>query len=317
MTPPVEPARPVADLVPQLAPLCGGRVRPGEPLAAHTTYRIGGPADLFAIARSRDELVALIQAARTLGLPWRVLGRGSNLLVSDRGVRGLVVKNLSEEVVFQLDQDPPTVVVDSGVSCARLAAQAAQHGLAGLEFAIAIPGTIGGAVVQNAGAHGSEIKDLLEAVTILTPAGEIQTLPADALALGYRTSRFQREPALILSARLRLRRESPVVIGERLRRIRLRRAETQPREPSCGSVFKNPPGDYAGRLIERAGLKGLRCGQAQVSLRHANFIVNLGGATASEVRRLIRQVQETVARQFGVDLETEVEIIGEWAEEEG
>ncbi len=296
--------------------IVGDRLRVDEPLAAYTTLRVGGPADFLAVARTTDEVVALVRAAVELGLPWRVVGRGSNLLIADQGVRGLVIRNAANGVRIGPGDAPDRARVraDAGVSCANLASRAVKEGLAGLEFAVAIPGTIGGAVVQNAGAHGREMVDVLRAVEYLSAEGELATAPVEQLELAYRHSRFKRPPGgeAVLRAEICLTRASPETVAEKVREIRAWRAASQPTEPSAGSIFTNPPGDYAGRLIDAAGLKGLVIGGAQISSKHANFIVNLGGARAADVAALIDRAQAEVERQFGVHLEPEVERIGEW-----
>jgi UDP-N-acetylmuramate dehydrogenase len=300
----------------ELARIVPGRLKLDEPLAQYTTLRVGGPADFLAVAQKRDEVVELVRAAQRLGLPWRMIGRGSNLLVADAGARGLVIRNTANEVRVLPGEIPEHQVVraDAGVSCANLASRSAKLGLAGLEFAVAIPGTIGGAVVQDAGAHGTEMRDVLVAVEYLDRDGEVRTAPAAELELAYRFSRFKRPPRgqAVLRADLRLTRSTPEQVTRLIDEIRTWRAASQPTEPSAGSIFTNPPGDYAGRLIEQVGLKGRQLGQAQISPKHANFIVNLGGASAADVRGLIELAREEVRRQFGVDLEQEVEAFGDW-----
>jgi UDP-N-acetylmuramate dehydrogenase len=293
------------------------RLKVHEPLAAYTTLRVGGPADYLAVAKTTDEVVALVRAAGELGLPWRIVGRGSNLLVSDRGVRGLTIRNTAAAVRILPGDTPDTAIVraDAGVSCANLASRAAKEGLTDLEFAVAIPGTVGGAVVQDAGAHGSQMADVLVAVDYLTRDGELARLPVDQLALGYRSSRFKQPPRgeAVLRADVRLRRAPPDVVAAKVREIREWRAASQPTEPSAGSIFTNPPGDYAGRLIEAAGLKGCQIGGAQISPKHANFVVNPSGtAQAADVAALIERAQAEVEAKFGIRLEPEVEKIGDW-----
>lgn len=297
--------------------IVGDRLKVDEPLAAYTTMRVGGPADFLAVAKTTDEVISLVRAAQRIGLPWRIIGRGSNLLVSDRGVRGLVVRNTAADLEVLPGETPDTAVIraDAGVSCANLASRCAKEGLTDLEFAVAIPGTIGGAVVQDAGAHGSQMVDVLISVECLTRDGQLARLPADELQLGYRTSRFKQPPRgdAVLRADLRLHRAPPEVVAERVREIREWRAASQPTEPSAGSIFTNPPGDYAGRLIEAAGLKGFRIGGAQISPKHANFVVNPSGqARAADVAALIERAQAEVQQKFGVHLEPEVEKIGDW-----
>jgi UDP-N-acetylmuramate dehydrogenase len=307
----------VTDPAARFRAIVGERVKLDEPLAAYTTMRVGGPADFLAVAKTTDEVVALVRAAVELRLPWRIVGRGSNLLVADSGVRGLVIRNTAAAVRVLPGDTPATAIVraDAGVSCANLASRAAKEGLTDLEFAVAIPGTVGGAVVQNAGAHGSEMVSVLVSVEYLTRDGELARLPVDQLELAYRSSRFKRPPRgeAVLRADLRLRRAPPEAVAEKVREIREWRAASQPTEPSAGSIFTNPPGDYAGRLVEAAGLKGLQIGGAQISPKHANFVVNPGGtARAADVAALIERAQAEVEAEFGVRLEPEVEKIGEW-----
>lgn len=305
-----------SELIARLAAIVPGRLKLDEPLAAYTTLRVGGPADALAIAQTTDELIALVGAAAKAGVPWRVIGRGSNLLVADRGVRGLVIRNAASAVEL-LDGPTPErarLRADAGVSCANLASRTGRLGLAGFEFAVAIPGTIGGAVVQDAGAHGAQMADVLVSVGYLDRAGDPAVAPVDELALAYRTSRFKQPPRgeAVLWAQIELRRADPAAVSATIAEIRAWRAASQPTEPSAGSIFTNPPGDFAGRLIEAAGLKGHRIGGAQISPRHANFIVNPGGATAADVAALIELARAEVARQLGVTLEPEVEPFGEW-----
>lgn len=307
----------MSDLAAPFRAIVGERLKLDEPLATYTTLRVGGPADLLAVARTTDEVVALVRAAQRTSMPWRIVGRGSNLLVADRGVRGLVIRNSATgvKVLRGPTADAAVVRADAGVSCANLASRAAREGLKDFEFAVAIPGTIGGAVVQNAGAHGAEMVDVLVAVECLTRDGELARLPVDRLDLAYRTSRFKRPPRgeAVLCADVQLRRAPSDEVTARVKEIREWRAASQPTEPSAGSIFTNPPGDYAGRLIEAAGLKGLRIGGAQISPKHANFIVNPAGeARAADVAALIEHARAAVERQFGLHLEPEVEKIGDW-----
>jgi UDP-N-acetylmuramate dehydrogenase len=296
----------------RLAALVGERLKVDEPLAAYTTMRVGGPADFLALARTTGEVVALVGAAGELGLPWRIIGRGSNLLVADAGVRGLVIRNTAARI--DVRGGGATVRAEAGLSCAQLAGRTAKLGLSGAEFLAAIPGTIGGAVVQNAGAHGTEIVDVLARVDYLGPDGALGRLSPEQLEARYRWSRFKEPPRdrAVLSAEIRLARSTPEAVAAKIAEIRAWRASSQPGEPSAGSIFTNPPGDYAGRLIEAAGLKGLQVGGAQISLVHANFIVNLGGARAADVAALIERARTTVAERFGVELEPEGERIGDW-----
>jgi len=281
-----------------------------EPMRSHTTWRIGGNADVFVVPESIDELQGALATARSMGLPWMVVGRGSNLLVQDGGIRGVVIK--MGDAFAQIEAKDRTVVAGAGRSIISAAHVALRSNLQGLEFATGIPGSVGGAVMMNAGANGGEVKDVLAWAEVLTPLGEVQRLDNSDLNFSYRYSRLKDSPAIVLRACFRLQPGDGAELLERVHQSSLRRAGTQPlSQPSCGSVFRNPPGDYAARLVEAAGLKGLRHGDAQISDKHANFIVNLGQAKASDVLWLMQQAQETVANQFNVHLETEVRIVGE------
>lgn len=286
----------------------GRALRMAEPLAPYTSFRIGGPADLFLSVRSPDDLVDAVVAAEAAGVRWLVLGRGSNVLIDDLGVRGLVIRN--DAVGFEIDRETGRVRCASGARLPSVGAQSAQAGLAGLEWAVGIPGSVGGGVVMNAGAHGGCIADTLVSAEVLQQ-GQRVVLPAAALEHGYRSSRLQRERDLIvLGADFQLRPSPPEEVLQRLRAHRQYRQQTQPTDPGAGSIFRNPPAASAGALIDQAGLKGMRRGGALISPKHGNFIVNAGGATAADVRALIALARETVLAQFGIALHTEIEIIG-------
>jgi UDP-N-acetylmuramate dehydrogenase len=283
------------------------------PLAPYTTYRIGGAADLLLEVMSADELQRTWQMAHACGVHCLVLGRGSNVLVSDRGVRGLVLVNRCAGLVLGEDGN---VRVDSGVTLTAVARETTAAGLCGLEWAVGIPGSVGGAIVGNAGAHGGYVGDVLEAVTILDESGARRLNRCD-LGMGYRTSKLKAIPAsngrpVILDATFALRPGEREVLEQQMTEWLHWREDRQPREPSAGSVFKRTVQYPAGFLIDQAGLKGKRRGDAQVSPKHANFIVNLGAAKASDVRALVEEVQETVEARFGARLELEIELIGEW-----
>jgi UDP-N-acetylmuramate dehydrogenase len=285
-----------------------------EPLARFTTMRVGGPADLFATVHNLFELRALVRFARARGLPHMVLGRGSDLVISDRGVRGLVIQDRAEG--SRIDGD--RYVADAGVPMARAATETQKAGLTGLEFGLAIPGTVGGAVWANAGAHESDIAGVVESARVLAADGSEAIVPAAELGLAYRDSAFKHAPgdgppAIVLDATFRLEPADPDVIKTRLDDIRRWRQAHQPLgQASAGSVFRNPPSDSAGRLIEAAGLKGVRIGGASVSEKHANFIVNDRTGTATDVRRLGDHVRDVVAEARGIALEYEVEFVGDW-----
>jgi UDP-N-acetylmuramate dehydrogenase len=287
--------------------------RANELLSAHTTFRIGGPADFFVTAQTLDDLIACVRRARERGVPVFILGNGSNILIRDRGVRGLVIENHCHQFSLDLiNSDRAMLRVESGAVLPGLANRLARQGWAGLEWAIGVPGTIGGAIVGNAGAHGACIADNLIGVTILDAHDTIRELPKTELAFAYRTSRFKRARAeMILRAEIELARDDPDACIARMQQYTEHRRRTQPTEPSVGSMFKNPPGDFAGRLIDAAGLKGTRVGGIEVSQVHANFFVNRGGATASDVLQLIEIVRERVRAMFGVELELEIQVIGD------
>ncbi len=289
--------------------LPGLELREEEPMRGHTTFRVGGPARLMALPRSRKEAAAAVRAAAEKGIAPFFLGNGSNLLVSDAGYEGFVLKVSGLDRVWEANR---RLRAESGISLARLARAALGRGLTGLEFAHGIPGTLGGAVVMNAGAYGGEMVQVLTAVTYLDGAGEERTLPAAECALTYRHSLFSDHPDwLVLEAELELQPGDAEAIQARMDELAAKRREKQPLEwPSAGSTFKRPEGRFAAALIEECGLKGTRVGGAQVSEKHAGFLVNRGGATADDVRRLIARVQETVLARTGVALEPEVKFLG-------
>jgi UDP-N-acetylmuramate dehydrogenase len=285
-------------------------IRADAPLAPMTTLRVGGPADRLAEPHSRQELLAVLAAARDAGLPWLVIGNGSNLVVADAGVRGLVVRNRARQVELA----GTTLSADAGTPMAMLVKHASAAGLTGLEWGIAVPGTLGGAVWANAGAHGGEIADRLAWVETWDPAnGALGRLAAAACGFGYRESRFKHEALVVVAAGLDLASDQPEAVAERVSGFQAQRLATQPlAEQNAGSVFRNPPGDHAGRLIEAAGLKGRRLGTASVSTRHANFIVTDRGGSATDVRRLADEVRNLVAEASGVTLAYEIEFVGAW-----
>ncbi|MCW5879110.1 MAG: UDP-N-acetylmuramate dehydrogenase [Anaerolineales bacterium] len=288
----------------------GERLREQHPLARYTSARLGGAADALVLARSADELATSAQALWDLELPFIVLGGGSNVLVSDAGVRQVVLLNQANQVVF----DDQGVWAESGAGLGVIARQAAAKGLGGLAWAAGIPGSLGGAVTGNAGAHGSDTAAVLELADILHCTQGRQTWTAEQMAYGYRTSWFKAHPgqAVVLAARLRLNPMPEAEIRSAMESFNAYRRLTQPPGASMGSMFKNPPGDSAGRLIEAAGLKGLQQGQAQISPLHANFFLNRGGARAEDVYALIQQARQAVKDQSGVELQLEVELIGDW-----
>jgi UDP-N-acetylmuramate dehydrogenase len=280
-----------------------------EPMSRHTTFRIGGPADYFLTPSCAEEIREVIAYCRECGLPYFVLGNGSNLLVSDQGYRGVVVQ--IDYRMQEMTAEGCEIRAQAGVLLSRAAACARDHALTGFEFASGIPGTLGGGVSMNAGAYGGEMKDVLVSVRVLDADLQIRTLPAEELALGYRHSRIQEEDMIVTDVTLRLREGKKEEIIARMNELREARTSRQPLEfPSAGSTFKRPEGYFAGKLIMDAGLRGFRVGDAQVAEKHCGFVVNRGAATAADVCELIRRVQETVWEKDGVRLEPEVRFLG-------
>jgi UDP-N-acetylmuramate dehydrogenase len=288
----------------------GIALTPGAPLGPLSTLRVGGPADRLLAVRSRAELLTALRLARDAGSPWFVLGNGSDLVIADAGMRGLVIRNRARAVTT----DGLQLHADAGSPMAALVRRASVDGLAGLEFGTSIPGTLGGAVWANAGAHGSEMREVVAAVEAWDPRDDsVCTLDADACAFDYRESRFKHSLEVVLSATLALNRDASAAIAARVEANQAQRIATQPlADQNAGSVFRNPVGDHAGRLIDAAGLKGLRVGGAAVSDRHANFIVTDRGARAWDVRLLGDRVRAEVLARFGVGLTYEVEFVGDW-----
>lgn len=304
----------------------GLAVRRDEPMARHTTWRVGGPADLFVTVQSVDDLIHAVELAWTYELPCFVLGGGSNILVGDGGIRGLVVHNragaISIEVAgqrFPLEKAPAdmqeaVLYLESGAALPAAARRLIELGWDGLTWAADIPGTIGGAVVQNAGAFGECLADGVIEVEWMDPAGRLGAWLREECGFGYRSSRLRgRRDIIVLGLRMQVERREPAELRARHAELAPLRRSRQPAGPSAGSVFRNPAGGYAGKLIEEAGLKGRRIGGAHVSERHANFIVNDAGATAQDILRLIELVRESVRRTHGVELELEIELVGEFA----
>lgn len=280
-----------------------------EPMKLHTTFRIGGSADFFVKPESEDEIKALIECACKYNTAYYILGGGSNLLVNDEGYRGLIIQ-LGDEFGEIGMSDDTTVIAKAGARLSKVGNFAASKGLAGFEFASGIPGTVGGAVVMNAGAYGGEIKNIIVSASVLTSDNRIQTLSADELELGYRTSIIQRKGWTVLSAEFKLEHGDEVRIREYIKELAVRRREKQPLEyPSAGSTFKRPEGYFAGKLIEGAGLKGFSIGGARVSDKHAGFVINTGGATASDVIRLTEEIKKKIMEIYGIELELEVKVI--------
>jgi UDP-N-acetylmuramate dehydrogenase len=295
----------------------GERLQRDVMLSRYTAARIGGPADFLLVANTANDLADIGLKVWKLEFPFTVLGSGANVLVSDKGVRGLVIINRARQVWFHPQAEPPTVWAESGVNLGNLARQTIALGLSGLEWAAGIPGTVGGAVVGNAGAYGGDMAANLLMAEILHREGKKITRErwnVGQLGLGYRTSLLKQNPGknVVLSALLRLERSTPEAVQGKINEFNQKRQATQPPGASMGSMFKNPPGDFAGRLIEAVGLKGTRIGDAEISLLHANFFVNQGKARAKDVYALIEQAHQKVLEQFGINLALEVELVGEW-----
>ena len=291
----------------------GDKVKENVSLAPYTSARIGGPADILIIAESADELVRIIKLLRKQEIDYLMLGGGSNVLVSDKGVRGVVVLNRAKGVRFH-NGDQPSVTAESGVIFSNLANRCAAKGLAGLEWAATVPGTIGGAVYGNAGAFGGDMAGNLIWAELLTAAGGREKYTAEQMGYGYRTSILKRGEldAVVLAAELSLRNSTKEEVTTNIEQFSAHRKTTQPPGASMGSMFKNPNGDYAGRLIEAAGLKGTRIGNAEISPLHGNFFINHGTTRAEDIRTLIELVMKTVKETQGVELELEIELVGDW-----
>ena len=294
----------------QAAQALGIPVAVGEPMSRHTTFQIGGPADRFAAVETLPQLKALLQALESQGLPYLVLGKGSNLLVSDKGIRGAVLLLSGEFKAVTLLEDG-LVRAGAGASLASVCRFAQEHSLTGLEFAWGIPGSVGGAAYMDAGAYGGEMKDVLESVTFLDSDLTERTLPAAELALGYRTSLFEQHPDwCVLSATVRLQPGDSAAILAEMQDYLQRRKDKQPMEwPSAGSTFKRPQGAFAGKLIEDCGLRGFTVGGAQISEKHCGFVINRGGATCADVVSLTNQVKAIVLQKTGYTLEREIRVV--------
>jgi len=282
-----------------------------EPMRRHTTFRVGGPADLFLMPRTPDEVKRIVDLLNKESVPYYILGNGSNLLVSDQGYRGVIVQIYKEMNQIEIEGD--VVRAQAGALLSAVANRALEAELAGFEFAAGIPGTLGGACVMNAGAYGGEMKDVLKEVTVLTPDGEMITIPGEKLELGYRTSIIAKKGYIVLEAQIQLHDGEKDAIKAVMDDLKERRVSKQPLEyPSAGSTFKRPEGYFAGKLIQDAGLRGFQVGGAQVSEKHCGFVINKDHATAADVAELMRQVSERVEEQFGVKLEPEVKRLGEF-----
>ena len=281
-----------------------------EPMSRHTTFRVGGPADFFVTPKAKEEVRDVIRICKEAGMPYYIIGNGSNLLVSDAGYRGVIVQIYKEMNEVKVEGD--LVKAQAGALLSGIAAKALGAELSGFEFASGIPGTIGGACVMNAGAYGGEMKDVLESVTVLTGEGKIIELGRNELELGYRTSVIAKKGYIVLEAVLKLERGDGEKIKTYMDELKEKRVTKQPLEyPSAGSTFKRPEGYFAGKLIEDAGLRGFQVGGAQVSEKHCGFVINRDHATAADIMELMRQVQIRVKENSGVDLEPEVKRLGD------
>lgn len=282
-----------------------------EPMASHTTFRIGGPADYYVMPETTEELAEVIKLCKEENFPYFILGNGSNLLVGDKGFRGVVIQLYKNFDGIRIDGTK--VTAKAGAMLIRAAKEAGKAGLTGLEFASGIPGTIGGAMVMNAGAYGGEMKDVVSEVKVLTKEGEIRTLTAKDMQFRYRGSVIEDQGYIVLEAVMQLKEGNLTEIQSRMEELSAQRKAKQPIEyPSAGSTFKRPEGYFAGKLIMDAGLRGFSVGGAQVSEKHCGFVINAGGATAADVMQLMKEVSDKVEAQFGVPLEPEVKRIGEF-----
>ena len=291
-------------------------LRKNEIMKPHTSFRVGGPAQIYSEPSKTEEIVALSDSAKELGLPCFLMGNGSNLVISDDGIDGLVIRlgeNFSSITSEEDPEDPDAVLVTAGAGTLliRLSSFAAKNSLTGLEFASGIPGSLGGAVFMNAGAYDHDMSEVIEKVTAISPSGEVRTWTKDELGLGYRKSCFMANGGIVCEAVLRLKKGDAELINSQIRTYTEKRTKSQPLNfPSAGSMFKRPEGHYTGALIEQAGLKGFSIGGAQVSEKHAGFVINKGDATAKDIDDLVRHIQNTIKEKFGVELQREVRFIG-------
>ena len=286
------------------------RILINEPMKNHITFRVGGPADVL-VRPTQKELPEILKLCRECEVPYVVIGNGSNLLVGDKGIRGVVIEMTAD--MGDINVEDETITAGCGMLLSKIANCAAEHSLTGMEFAAGIPGTIGGAVVMNAGAYGGEMKDILVTATVLTKDGELKALTAEELELSYRHSCIPEKEYIVVEVKLKLQKGEETAIREQMNTLRMQRTEKQPLEyPSAGSTFKRPEGYFAGKLIMDAGLRGYQVGDAQVAEKHCGFVINRGNATADDIRTLMKDVTEKVQEQFGVELEPEVKLLGEF-----
>ena len=303
---------PIKDLIERF----GSKLHENVAMANFTTAQVGGPVPALISIQSLEELTEASNYLWERSIPFIILGSGSNILVSDKGLNCIVLHNRAHNIKINTKSDSPSIEAESGAILGTVARQSALRGLSGMEWAAPVPGTVGGAVYGNAGAHGSDMAESLRMAKILHQQRGIEDWPVEKLDYQYRSSILKRErmPVVVLSAVLNVIQTSREEAWERIKSYQAHRKETQPPGASMGSIFKNPPDDYAGRLIEAAGLKGRRIGRSMISPVHANFIINLGGANATDIWRLITLTQEIVKEKFGVSLESEIELIGEFKE---
>lgn len=287
------------------------RIYREEPMKKHTTFRVGGNADYFVVPKTEKEVERIVGLCKEEGMPYYILGNGSNLLVGDKGYHGVIIQICKE--MNEISVEDNFLNVQAGALLSRVGNVALEAGLAGFEFASGIPGSMGGAVFMNAGAYGGEMKDILTEVTVLDENNEVRVLKKEELELGYRTSIVAKKGYVVLSAKVELKKGDQTKIRERMNELKVQRTTKQPLEyPSAGSTFKRPEGYFAGKLIADAGLRGFQVGGAQVSEKHCGFVINKDNATAADIIELMRQVIERVQKEFGVELELEVKKLGEF-----
>ncbi len=287
------------------------QIKLNEPMKKHTTFRIGGPAKVFVMPETSEEVREVVTLCKKQGLPYYIVGNGSNLLVSDKGYQGVIIQLCKRMSGIRTEGE--RITAQAGALLSSIANQALEAGLAGFEFAAGIPGTLGGACVMNAGAYGGEMKNVIEEVTLLTPEGEVADIPVEQMEFGYRTSIVAARGGIVLGARIRLHKGEGSKIRTLMEELRKKRTLKQPLEyPSAGSTFKRPEGYFAGKLIQDAGLRGFEVGGAQVSEKHCGFVINKGGATAADVAELMSRVSAKVEEAFGVKLEPEVKRLGDF-----
>lgn len=287
------------------------RVLLDEPMKQHTTFRVGGNADCFVIPQSAEEVKNIVALCKEADMPYYILGNGSNLLVGDKGYRGVIIQIYKEMNHIRIEDDK--VFAQAGALLSRVGTATLEAELTGFEFAAGIPGTVGGAVVMNAGAYGGEMKDIIASATVLTQDGDIITINKEDLELGYRTSVIAKKGYVVLEAEYQLQKGDKEAIRARMDELKVQRVTKQPLEyPSAGSTFKRPEGYFAGKLIQDAGLRGFQVGGAEVSEKHCGFVINKDQATAADIQELMRQVSDKVMQEFGVKLEPEVKTLGEF-----